>query len=657
MSWTVESNSYSNSSWGDGPRKLTLTISERVNQNKNSSYLDWTITSSGHADHYVTTHATTLKINGSTVYSKAYTPYTDHAFPAATGHVSGTIEVPHNANGKKRNVPIVFSTRVGTSDQGPNDWAGDSDHVSSNVHIQSNLGYINLTDISVYTLTLSSDANTTINVDRTSSGYTNASLGVLADGATLYSGDTLRIDFIANDGFLVDTHSVNGASFVPGSTHTVSGDVLVVSTGSHTTSSVGATNAEIGSVSTITITKYNPSYVHSLRYTFGNLSGYIRSNGTLSLFEQRFSATTVPFVVPSSFYNVIPNALSGECTITCRTYANMIGNEIGDGTTTTFTVYVNQNNSTPTIVAIPPSHPSDSAPRLLTNDDNILIRYQSDVTASATISARNGASIVSCSINGTPATITSGVASAYFEDSSAMAYLATVTDSRGLTTTANITSTAQIVPYIPLTCNPVIRRDAPSNNIVYMSVSGNIYRGAFDVGTNNNINSLSIRYQYRAKGSSTWSNWVNVVYNVNASNSDITFGANSYHSTSDIALTGPAGGFDYQQAWEFRVQARDGCEMADGSSSGRPTLVILSTVTCDTITVQKGYPIFDWGENDFNINGELRLNNTNIFDLIYPVGTIYRSANSQLPSSIDSIGTWTTVATGSADEYAWQRTS
>ena len=75
-----------------------------------------------------------------------------------------------------------------------------------------------------YKLTISQDASSTISVKK--------SEVVLSNGATIAHGDVLTIVFGADTGYELDIHTVNGSTFASGDTHTVTGDVLVVSTAS-----------------------------------------------------------------------------------------------------------------------------------------------------------------------------------------------------------------------------------------------------------------------------------------------------------------------------------------------------------------------------------------------------------------------------------------
>lgn len=93
-------------------RYMYLTVTETtVDKKNNKSLLSWTLTVTGGSVNYYSTGPTTVKINGTQVYYKAHTEWSEYAFPAAKGSVSGTIEVQHDTNGSKT-IPIVLQTAV-----------------------------------------------------------------------------------------------------------------------------------------------------------------------------------------------------------------------------------------------------------------------------------------------------------------------------------------------------------------------------------------------------------------------------------------------------------------------------------------------------------------------------------------------------------------
>lgn len=156
-----------------------------------------------------------------------------------------------------------------------------------------------LSGTSKFTLSVSAGTGSTITVNRTTSalGTSLAATGKLSNGASIYKGDKLQISFSPSTNYGIDTHTVNGSTFTSGNTHTVSGNVSVVVTAYLLASDVGASDANIGSNSTITVTKYNSNYYHSLQYSFGSLSGYITSSGGVQSSEAKFSNASVSFTV------------------------------------------------------------------------------------------------------------------------------------------------------------------------------------------------------------------------------------------------------------------------------------------------------------------------------------------------------------------------
>ena len=598
MSWTYTSSKY------DG-RYLQLTITESTDAASNSSTLTWTLTSAGGAVNYYTIDETTVSINGTTVYHKGRTYWDSYEFPAKKGSTSGTLKIVHNADGTKSNVYVSFKTRVYV--YGSQEFAN---------------AYINLSSIATYTLSISAGTGSNITVNRTASGY--AGTGNLSNGARLYYNDKLKITFTPSTNYAISTHTVNNSTFSSGNTYTVSGNVSVKATAQVLASSIGATDANIGSTSTITITKYNSSYYHSIQYKFGSLSGYITSSGGTQSTEVKFSNTSVAFRIPTSFYAEIPNAKTGKCTITCRTYSSS-GSTSVLGNATTCTITLTATGAPDVSGTVVDTNTTTVA---LTGSNSKLIRYKSTATATISATAKNSSSIVSKFINGSTVSANTKV----YNNCSETSFVFKAVDSRGYST--SVTKTPTVVAYIQLTINPVLLRPTPTGSNITMSFSGDFYRGSFGAATN----TLTIRYRYKESGGS-YGAWKTV------ESTKIVFGSRSYTSSETFALDDE---FNYQKEYPFQVQAIDG-------TSEYP----LNTVT-KNITVPRGISVFDWGENDFNFNVPVMIDNVNLLNIIYPIGSVYMTASSSLPTVMSKIGTWEHIGDDSVSTtniYVWKRTS
>lgn len=492
-----------------------------------------------------------------------------------------------------------------------------------------------LSGTSKFTLSVSAGTGSAVTVNRTTSalGTSLAATGNLSNGASVYKGDKLQITFTPSTNYGIDQHTVNGTAFTSGNTHTVSANVTVVATAYLLASDVGATDANIGAKSTITVTKYNTNYYHSLQYSFGGISGYITSSGGVQSSEVKFSNASVSFTVPTSFYAQIPNAKTGKCTITCRTYSSSSSTTVlGDPSTCTFTATA---TGSPTVSGAIVD--TDSTTIALTGNSSTLIRYRSNPKCTITATPKNSSSISGVKIRGTAVTGTAGsngvvTAEKTYSNASYTSFAFAATDSRGYS--SSITLSPTVVSYVELTCSPVISRPTPTGSSIVMSVSGALYRGSFGAASN----TLTLDYRYKTTDGN-YGSWKTVP------SSNIVMGSSKY-TVSNLSL---GEDFDYKTSYVFQVRARDGATVSGTSYT-------LSTVT-KTIEVQKGIPIFDWGEDDFNVNVALMLSNVNILDIMYPVGAVYMHSSSTLPNAVSNVGTWSSVTTGISGVYAWKRTA
>lgn len=154
------------------------------------------------------------------------------------------------------------------------------------------------------------------------------------NGVTVYTSDTrieLRTTTVVASGTATIAHDSDGTKSFSLSceagiyTYAVS----ATASGTHTlttiprASTITATNANMGSASTITITRASSSFTHTLTYTFGTATGTIVTKTT---------NTSVSWTPALTLANQIPNAVSGKCTITCKTYSGTT--EVGSKTCT-----------------------------------------------------------------------------------------------------------------------------------------------------------------------------------------------------------------------------------------------------------------------------------------------------------------------------------
>lgn len=317
-------------------------------------------------------------------------------------------------------------------------------------------------------------------------------------------------------------------------------------------SSVSCSAADIGSNATISISRASSSFTHTLTYAFGSLSGTIAT---------KTSSTSISWALPTTFYAQIPNSKNGTGSITCQTYngSTLIGSK-----TCSFVATANEAASKPTLA--PTVVDSNTATTALTGDSAKFIKYYSMASVATGAKARNSATLKSQKIvcGAKSLTTASGTISAVENGS----FTFSATDSRGYTTTQTVNKT--LVEYVKLTCS--MEAGAPTTGgVVKIKASGNYWNGNFGKVAN----TLTVQYRYKVQGN-TYSSWTTAT----ATKSGNTYSAN-------ISISG----LNYLNTYVFQVRAIDK----------------LATVNSNEQT-RKTTPVFDWGKDDFNINGTLKVN-------------------------------------------------
>ena len=321
------------------------------------------------------------------------------------------------------------------------------------------------------------------------------------NGKTVYSSSTdsriqLRNGTVVASGSTTITHNADGKKSFSLSceagvyTYAVS----VSASGTHTlntiprASSVSATNVNMGSATTISISRASSSFTHTLTYKFGNTIGTIVTKTT---------TTSVSWTPAVSLANQIPSTTSGSCTITCDTYSR--STKIGSKTCTlTLTVPASVK---PTLTSVTASRIDESVPSAW----EIYVQTKSKVKLTINGAAgSNGSTIKSYSISGggysgTASTLTTG----FLNSSGTITFTATVTDSRGRVSDAKAVSISVAAYSAPSFSSYQSQRafsDGTAND------DGTYVRGlvVYSFASCSSKNSVSRKTEYRKSGVAEW---------------------------------------------------------------------------------------------------------------------------------------------------------
>lgn len=335
-------------------------------------------------------------------------------------------------------------------------------------------------------------------------------------------------------------------------------------------STIKATDASIESTSIISITKYDPNFTTTVGYKLSSESSY-----TNIWTEEKH--TSYGWTVPSALYSKMTNRREATVTLECKTYDGnkLLGTSYCDMTATT-----NSTKCQPEVTLT--AKDIRTATVALTGNNQIIILGASTLQATLTAKARNSATLVSSGIvcgsqielYGANGSITKSFAKA---DSATVS--SSTKDTRDYVTWAK--RELSPINYFTPTAVQTIERESPTSDVVNVTVKGAWFNGSFGATTN----SLTVKLRHKPKGQESYgTSYVTLA---------TTSNGNEY--TASCQLTGIA----YTEARDVEIVITD--KLHNGT-------IEPSVVKYDE--VRKGIPIFDWGEDDFNINGTLFLNGT-----------------------------------------------
>lgn len=248
-------------------------------------------------------------------------------------------------------------------------------------------------------------------------------------------------------------------------------------------SRVACASFNIGTNTTITITRDSSSYTHTITYKFGNATGTIATKtGQTSVVWSPAAAT---------LYAQIPNAVSGYGTITCVTFD---GNIVVGVTTASFYAYAVKANCIPDLsAAVVDTNASTIA---VTGNSSILVRYISKPKVTLTASAKNSATIKTYNINN-PVGLVATTNPYTFDTVYSDTFKCTVTDSRGYSKLIDKVI-SNFIEYDPAHFDTFsIRRTESTSTTAVFTASGFCFKGNFG----SQDNTLTVKCRYKTTGS------------------------------------------------------------------------------------------------------------------------------------------------------------
>ncbi len=363
-------------------------------------------------------------------------------------------------------------------------------------------------------------------------------------------------------------------------------------------SSVGTTNLIIGNQQTLTL--YNPLSRTVTVYMKNGSSG---TSGT-QIYSGTSSTTSISFTpTASTLYNLIPNAKSGSC-VYYLVYNDGTTNHTS--ATKSGTYVVNEETNKPTVTTYTP-YDNNSTTYGLTNDRAKIVLNASNMQLTIVANAKNSATFNNngyIKVNGTALTLSisgSNATGVYtLNKPSSATYTIALQDSRGITSNSISYTLPNYANYFVPTIITNAVRNQPTNNIIDISGSGSFFNASFGATSN------TLTATYTVKNATT-----SVV--LETGSMTVTKSGNT-HTESQKQVSNA----DYTQQYLVTIAITDK----------------LNTIQSN-VTVPQGIPVFNWDNDEFDVNVDLK---TNGFLQIYKDAIIKTAKRSY--TKIKDGGSW-----------------
>ena len=308
---------------------------------------------------------------------------------------------------------------------------------------------------------------------------------------------------------------------------------------------IRAADAFIGSCATVVVTRRSESFSHAIAWEFGGLSGWLNAAGEMVDAPVQFTESTLNFLLPESFYGQIPNDPRGSCTLRCSTYKG--DDKIGEE----FCAF--WANADPEVCRPQVNGFVEAWDDLTQALSDRLIPGISTARCHVTATAQKGASLQSLTAGDTPVEGGEVLLPGWALDTVPVVAV----DSRGFETRISLPSPC--LPYVQLTVLAEAQRPEPTADSAVVTLSGACFGGDFGATENDLMAQVTVNGETKTFG--------------------IPMGDGSYEAA--VAFTG----LSYLRSYPVSIRVWAKAMAVD-----------------TTVTVRKGLPVFDWGENDFRFH-------------------------------------------------------
>ena len=363
-------------------------------------------------------------------------------------------------------------------------------------------------------------------------------------------------------------------------------------------------SGDIESTYNIALNPASDSFSHSLKVSFGSISQYINASGNLQTAEYKFSNKNINFTIPASFYQQF-SGKSGTGTLTLTTYngSTNIGTKTG-----TLTANCLESRCRPSISGT--AVDVNATTIALTGSANKIIKGFSNVKLTltlkaATTSGDTKSAISSRSVDGT----TFSGTTVTLNKVSKKDFSVTVTNSRGFSTTANISASGELVNYFSPNMSADFSRTDQTSSNVKLTYNGSFFNQSFGSVSNE----LEMAWYWKKTTDVNWT-----------LGGTITPTINGNAITSATIDCGDI--YDYQTNYRFKLEAID--KLSNGNRE---------------MDVTAGIPNYSFGEDWFQ-------HHTDVYDKsngkiasakeLFPIGSVYITVENINPGTFLG-GTWT----------------